>query len=140
MMQHLLSFYRKLYIKFPVLLFDILAIPLAWMLSYWLRYNLHPFILPLEKPEFYSALLILVVVQTACYYYFNVYRGLWRFTSISDVIRILRAVSCAVMIVIPIYFLTSLLTIVPRSVFPLYAMIASIFLCGSRFIRRHSWD
>ena len=37
------SFISKLYKKLPVIAFDTISIPLAWYLSYWLRYNMQPF-------------------------------------------------------------------------------------------------
>jgi FlaA1/EpsC-like NDP-sugar epimerase len=139
-MRILMLILRKVYSKFPVLAFDILAIPIAWMMAFWLRYNLGSFDAPFEKPTFYQALVTLVFVQVACYYYFKVYRGLWRFTSISDVARILRAVLTGSLIVIPIFYELSLLSIVPRSVIPLYALILIMLLCSARIMRRHFWD
>jgi FlaA1/EpsC-like NDP-sugar epimerase len=139
-MHTLILIIRKLYSKFPVLAFDILAIPVAWIMAYWLRYNLHPFEAQFDKSSFYQALGTMIGIQVSCYYYFKVYRGLWRFTSISDVTRILRAVLSASLIVIPVFYEFSLLYIVPRSVVPLYGLILITLLCGARILRRHYWD
>lgn len=139
-MIELRSLFQKIRSKLPVLLFDTLAIPFSWLLAYGLRYNLHPFSLTLKTPKFYSALLILIGVQLSAYYYFKVYRGLWRFSSLNDVARILRAVVVSSILVIPIYYCAALLTIVPRSVIPLYCLILITVLCGARLVCRHLWD
>ena len=139
-MQHLGIFLRKLYSKLPVLLYDVFAIPVAWFTAFWFRYNLQPFDVSFETPKFYSALSIVVVVQTICYYYFKIYRGLWRFSSTSDVARILRSVISTAVLVVPIYYWTSLWSVVPRSVVPLYSLILVTFLCGARLVRRSYWD
>ncbi len=139
-MQYIASFFKKLYAKLPVLIFDVVAVPVSWLLAYYLRFNLRPYSVPLEQSDFYSALGILIVVQTACYYFFKVYRGLWRFSSIGDVVRIIRAVVCALIIVIPIFYFMSIMSVVPRSVFPLYGLILTALLCSARFLRRSYCD
>jgi len=131
---------HKIYSKLPVIAFDALSIPVAWYFAYWLRYNMQPF--PDNRTMSYSltALSILAVVQIACYYYFKVYRGLWRFSSVNDVGRILRAVIYATIWVIPLFYFVSLLQYIPRAVLPLYSMILVMLLCGARLFFRSYWD
>lgn len=135
-MQKLILFFRKVFFKLPVILFDVIAIPIAWYTAYWLRYNLHPFPNILITSYSFWALSFLVVVQTACYYYFKTYRGVWRFSSLNDVVRILKASVSATLLVIPVFYLTSILHSLPRSVFPLYCLILTTFLCGGRLMMR----
>lgn len=132
-------FLQKLYSKLPVILFDTLAIPIAWSFAYWFRYNLQAF--PITDVFFLVIpLFILMLVQVACYYVCRVYRGLWRFSSLNDVARIIRAISYTVLIVIPVFYFTALLPHVPRSVIPLYVMILVLLLCGSRLLFRQYAD
>jgi len=133
-------YWKKIYSKLPVISFDTLSIPLAWYLAYWLRYNMHPFPTSLTTTYSLTALSILTIIQVACYYHFKVYRGLWRFSSLNDVARILRAVTCAIILVIPVLYLTSLLQHIPRSVLPLYGIILVTLLCGARLLLRSHWD
>lgn len=132
--------FQKLYKKWPVIAFDALAIPAAWYFSYWLRYNLQPF--PSDLTNSYSliSLFILAFTQIGCYYYFKVYRGLWRFSSLNDVARIIKATISATAIAVFILYLTSLLQHIPRTVFPLYNMTLVTFLCGGRLLLRSYWD
>lgn len=131
---------EKLYVKFPVIAFDAVSIPLAWSLAYWLRYNLHFVPEVLASVHALYALCILTVVQLTCYYYFKVYRGLWRFSSLNDVVRILRAVISATVLSIFIFYLSSLLSYIPRAVLPLYSIILVTMLCGGRLLLRVYWD
>jgi len=131
---------HKIVSKLPVIVFDSLSIPVAWFLAYWLRYNMQPFSDHWTTSYSLFALSILAAVQIACYYYFKVYRGLWRFSSINDVGRILRAVVCATALVIPLFYFTSLLPHIPRAILPLYSMILVTILCGSRLFFRNYWE
>lgn len=133
-------FLKKLYSKLPVITYDVLSIPIAWYAAYLLRYNFEPF--PTKHFLFYflGALAVLLVVQITAYYYFKIYRGLWRFSSLNDVARILRAVLYATVIVIPIFYMTSLLQHIPRSVLPIYCLVLVTLLCGARLFFRTYWD
>lgn len=140
MKHNFILFIKKIISKLPVILFDVTAIPVAWYTAYWLRYNMHPSLSVLTSSPFLIALSVLIVVQTACYYSFKIYRGLWRFSSLNDVIRILKATFTAMMLVIPVFYLMSILYQVPRSVFPLYGIILITLLCGARLSMRIHWD
>ncbi|AHE67454.1 polysaccharide biosynthesis protein [Legionella oakridgensis] len=139
-MQKFTSYWQKIYSKLPVLAFDAASIPIAWYVAYWLRYNMQPFPNYLTSQYSLTSLGVLTLVQIVCYYHFKVYRGLWRFSSLNDVIRIIKAVVCATFLVIPIFYLTSLLQHIPRSVLPLYSMILVTLLCGGRMLLRQYWD
>jgi FlaA1/EpsC-like NDP-sugar epimerase len=140
MIKKMVIFKKKLFSKLPVILFDVIAIPFAWYGAYWLRYNMHPYSGILTSTHSFSALACLTAVQICCYFYFKTYRGLWRFSSLNDVIRILKASVSAIVLVIPIFYLASLLHHIPRSVFPLYCIILATVLCGGRLMLRLHWD
>ena len=129
-------FLTKLYKKLPVLVFDTAAIPVAWYGAYWLRYNLQPF----EAKGLALSLLPILLIQLACYYYFKVYRGLWRFSSVNDVVRILKSVVLTIILVLPVLYQLTLLQHIPRSIFPLYAILLVTCLCGGRLFRRVRYE
>ncbi|WP_298622186.1 nucleoside-diphosphate sugar epimerase/dehydratase [uncultured Legionella sp.] len=139
-MQKIILLIRKFLTKLPVILFDITAIPVAWYAAYWLRYNMHPYPGMLTSTHSFIALALLSVVQIGCYYYFKIYRGLWRFSSLNDVIRILKATVSAMVLVIPVFYATSILQHLSRSIFPLYCIILASILCGGRLLVRLQWD
>lgn len=140
MWQGMNVFFLKLLKKFPVVAFDLSAIIVSWYLAHWLRYNMY--LAPEDLTNVYTlaSLGVLVVVQTACYYYFKVYRGLWRFFSINDVGRIIKATLTATGIAVLSLYFCSLLNYIPRSVFPVYDLILVTFLCGGRLLMRFYWD
>ena len=74
---------------------DLLMIPVAWLGAFWLRFNLDPI-----PPEFLGQALRLmpaiVVIQGSIFLYFGLYRGVWRFASLPDLVRILQAVAVGV--------------------------------------------
>lgn len=139
-MQTISSLVKKITSKLPVILFDTAAIPVAWYMAYWLRFNMHPYPGVLTETHSLLALSLLTMVQVGCYYYFKTYRGLWRFSSLNDVLRILRASVTAIILVIPVLYLTSVLQHLPRAVFPLYCIILATMLCGGRLMIRMQWD
>ena len=114
---------------------DLLMIPLAWMAALWLRFNLE------SVPEIYlsaawSALPAVVAVQGGVFWYFGLYRGVWRFASLPDLLRIVRAIAVGVCLVALGLFLATRMQGIPRSVFPLYAVLLLIFLGGPRLLYR----
>ncbi|MCX7117145.1 MAG: nucleoside-diphosphate sugar epimerase/dehydratase [Legionellales bacterium] len=88
----------------------------------------------------WSSLLILAILQLSCYFHFKVYRGLWRFASINDLVRIMQAVVCATALVVPVLYLAHLLPYIPFSIFPMYALFLSVLLCGGRLVFRMILD
>ncbi|HHT0592604.1 TPA: polysaccharide biosynthesis protein [Legionella anisa] len=140
-MRHKMSMLaQKLHKKTPVFLCDIFAIPAAWYAAHWLRYNMQPFPKILTSSHSIMALTLLTVIQVFCYFYFKTYRGLWRFFSLNDVVRILKATLTATVLGISVLYATSILSELPRSVFPLYCMILTTLLCSCRVLRRIYWD
>lgn len=125
-------FIMRLYKKLPILLFDLAAIPTAWCAAYWLRFHMQNFTID----HSFDALKIMFITQAACFYYFKVYRGLWLFSSLKDLIRIIKSVVLAIALVIPIFYLTSLLNYIPRFIFPLYAVSLLTILCSVRLLSR----
>lgn len=130
-------FFIKFYKKLPVLAFDILAIPLSWYIAFWLRYNMTPIPTRLISTDSLTSLGILLIIQVSCYYYFKVYRGLWRFSSIDDVLRIIKSAITAIFLALPIFYLSSIIHTIPRSVMPLYTICLVSFLCGGRLLMRN---
>lgn len=136
-----MNIFKKIILKLPVLTFDTLSIFSAWYLAFCLQ-NKHPQMIPYHFNTWTSwlGLTILVGLQLTCYYHFKVYRGLWRFSSLKDVSRIIRAVACAVGLAIPIFYVTGLLSRLPYNILPLHAIILIGILCSVRLYFRIKAD
>lgn len=118
---------------------DLLMIPIAWSLAYWLRFNLGE-ITPIFADQAIRALPIIMLVQVIFYGLFGLYRGAWRFASLPDLARIVKVVGAGIIISILILFLTAQLMTIPRSIFPLYGLLLVVLLGGSRLLYRSLKD
>jgi FlaA1/EpsC-like NDP-sugar epimerase len=121
--------------RFAALTHDLVMIPVAWIGSYWLRFNME------SLPDVYwrQSLLLLpiaLMVQGASFWYFGLYRGVWRFASIPDLLRILKAVAAGVLVTAAVVFLFNRLEGVPRSVFLLDGILLLLLLGGPRLAYR----
>ncbi|OAI04508.1 polysaccharide biosynthesis protein [Methylomonas methanica] len=114
---------------------DLAMIPLAWFGAYWLRFNLQD----IPDEFFYSALLFLpwvIAIQVSLFWVFGLYRGVWRFSSLPDLIRIGKAVLTGIFFIASALFLYDRLHGVPRSVVPLYVLILFSLLSIPRLVYR----
>jgi FlaA1/EpsC-like NDP-sugar epimerase len=121
------------------ILHDLAMIPVAWLGAYWLRFNLG--LIPANY--LYPALenlAVVIVIQAIAFHYFGLYRGVWRFASLPDLIRIMRAVLVGVLFSAIAMFLISRMEGVPRSIFPLYGILLVALLGSSRMMVRWSKD
>jgi FlaA1/EpsC-like NDP-sugar epimerase len=112
-------------------------IPVAWLGAYWLRFNLGPIPTEYLYPAFQN-LAVVVLVQAIAFHYFGLYRGVWRFASLPDLIRIVRAVLVGVLFFAVAIFFISRMQGVPRSVFVLYGILLVALLGSSRMMVRWS--
>lgn len=130
---------QKIKRKFAVLSYDVSAIFVAWLSAFWLRYNLKVIPLYVLENSIWPFLVVLVT-QVSAFYYFRVYRGVWRYTSFPDILRIIKAVSFTLVFsVITLYCLT-LIRFVPRSILPLYGLFLTSLLLLSRGLARLKID
>ena len=114
---------------------DAVMIPAAWLGAYWLRFNLDD--VPAAFLERGLAVLPLVIgIQAAAFWRFGLYRGVWRFASLPDLLRIAQAVVVGMAISAAAIVVTRGMEGVPRAVFPLYAILLIGFLGGPRFVYR----
>lgn len=130
--------YLKKHIKVLAIAYDVLSIPIAWCMAYWLRDNMEFLSNTLTIEQSFNSIYILAIIQVISYHHFKVFRSLWRFASIDDLQRIIRAVITAVLAFILVTYL--LQSMVPRSIFPLYAASLLAFLCGGRLAVRLIYD
>ncbi len=114
---------------------DLLMIPVAWLLAYWLRFNLGRI-----PPEFIDSavqsLPWVILIQGAVYWLFGLYRGVWRFASLPDLVRILKAVVAGTLLVVVTLFIVNRTELIPRSVPVLFLGLQVVLLAGPRMLYR----
>lgn len=112
---------------------DLIAAGCAWSLAYLFRFN---FDVPDEfQHAIWSALPWLLPLHAALFWRFGLYRGIWRFASLSDLRRILVATGLSALLVTAIVYLFGM-HFVPRSVLLLHPLILVLLMGGSRFMYR----
>ena len=110
---------------------DILLVPAAWLVGYWLRFNMA------EVPAVFLAqainvLPIVIVVQLCSYVWFGVHRGEWRFVSLPDLSLLIKSVLFGVLMIALALFFVVRLEQIPRSVFVLYGMMLAAAMASLR--------
>jgi FlaA1/EpsC-like NDP-sugar epimerase len=119
-----------------VVVHDVAATLLAWMLAYWLRFN---FAIPEPHMQtMWNTLVWAAPLQTFIFWRFGLYRGVWRFASLPDLKRIIMAVGVAGLSVPVVLYMVRLQVAVPRSVLVLDPLLLVMIVGGSRFVYR-SW-
>lgn len=114
---------------------DVFMLPVAWLLAYWLRFNLDT--VPADMlSSAVSYLWLIIPLQTVFFLQFGLYRGVWRFASVPDLIRIIKSVAFGLIAVMACLFVIYRLEGVPRSVPVLYGGILIMLLSGPRLMYR----
>ena len=115
-------------------LHDVTVSALAWYAAYLLRFN---FAIPTEHfAHMLQTLVWVMPLQATVFVSVGLYRGVWRFASVSDLKRILFAVSSAAVLLAALLFMLSTSVVVPRSVLILDPVLLMMMMGGSRFAYR----
>ncbi len=77
-----------------------------------------------------------VAIAAAVFLFFGTHRGVWRYTSVDEMIRIAKAAAISVLIFLPILFISNRLEGVPRSVPIIQGCLLIILIGGSRIAYR----
>ena len=113
---------------------DFVAAGIAWVLAFWLRFNLE------IPPEFtdvmWTRMPWALAVYAAVFWTLGLYRGLWRYASLPDLQRILAAVGIGAVAVPALLALLRTGTQVPRSVYLLTPLLLVSAMSGSRLLYR----
>jgi UDP-GlcNAc:undecaprenyl-phosphate GlcNAc-1-phosphate transferase len=118
---------------FEVLL-DLILIPLAYWISYLLRFEGSAY--GANFPIFFKSLPIVVACQLFAFFLLGVYRGIWQYVGMRDVIIFSKAVTAgtvlSVLVNLGIYRFISF----SRTVFVIYWVIVLALVTASRFSYR----
>jgi len=108
--------------RWLALIHDTIWVPVTLLMAFLLRFNLEG--IPEQyQPVCWQLAGVAIPVQLVLFHYFGLYRGIWRFASIPDLIRILKAVLAGALITFLILFVWHRLEGIPRSVIILYPVL-----------------
>ncbi|MES2218862.1 MAG: nucleoside-diphosphate sugar epimerase/dehydratase [Pseudomonadota bacterium] len=92
-----------------------------------------------NSSQFFSEMITILLVLAIAYRAFGLYRGVWRFASLPDLIRIIKACFTGTLILaIGNIFLNP--THIPKSSLPLFCVFAIFLLSGARLTYRWAKD
>ncbi len=118
-----------------VFLSDLFGVALTWWLAYLTRFNTD---IPVDfVPAFGVALPIVLLLQGVLLRAFGLYRGVWVFASLPDLLRILRAVGVATLVT-PLVLVVAVRyhPTVPRLIYILQPLLLIVYMGGTRALYR----
>jgi FlaA1/EpsC-like NDP-sugar epimerase len=117
---------------------DVILVIGAWYLAYLVRFD---FDIPDRQwVTFKKVLPLILIVKTVNFYFFDLYRGMWRYTSVSDLLNIIKAATVSSLIVISGILLGTRFEGFARSVFIIDWCLTVIFVAGYRLGIRLVFD
>ena len=113
-----------------VLIFDLLFLVGSIYTALLIRFEF-------TLPSYYSVRLlrilpVVLVTKIVCFYFFDLYRGMWRFTSISDLLNVIKAASVSSLLIISYILLHYRFIGYSRSVFFMDWCFTVLFISGFR--------
>ncbi|MDD2773521.1 MAG: nucleoside-diphosphate sugar epimerase/dehydratase, partial [Elusimicrobiales bacterium] len=112
---------------------DLASFGLSYALAFLLRFGvIFPF--P-DQSVFLSSFPLALITKSAAFYFFGVYRGLWRYASVKDIFWIAKALVAGQVTLAAMVFFTNHETY-PRSILILDFFLTALFVLSTRFAVR----
>jgi len=109
---------------------DVLIWTAAWLLAFLIRFD---FDIPaLRWSQWKQLLPFILVARLVVFYFFDLYRGMWRYTSISDLFNIIKAASFSSLFVVSLVVFWTRFIGYPRSVFIIDWCLTVLLISGFR--------
>ncbi len=127
--------FKIFYKKFLVIFFvDMLLLAAAMIGAHLIRFE---FSIPIHFAQSLKSLLPWVLlVKLCCFYMLNLYRGMWRYTSIVDLLNIIKASTVSTLLIISFILFKSSFIGYSRSVFLIDWFLTILFIAGFRLCVR----
>jgi len=122
------------WLSLSAFLFDLCAVAGSWLIAYLLRFNGS---IPYDfRVGALRSLLWVLPVYGGMFRVFGLYRGMWVFASLPDLVRISKAVIAGALIAMVVSVLVQPYPIVPRSVLVVSPLFLFLAMGGSRALYR----
>src|SRR5688572_23215751 len=117
-----------------VVVHDLCMVWLCWMGLHQFRYSM----LSVTPPAsiWSTEILLILIAQGLVFWQVGLYRGIWRFASVPDLLNILKACMLGLLAISLALFLYNRLNQVPRSVLVLYPVVLTALLGMPRLLYR----
>jgi hypothetical protein len=110
---------------------DLILIAVAYLGAYFLRMNFR--FTETEGMAVIRALPIVLIVRSAVFYKYGLYRSVYKYTSTADIVRILKAVTMGSAIILTVVVLLYRFVAFPRTLFVIEFFLLTLLVLGSRF-------
>ncbi|WP_237251789.1 polysaccharide biosynthesis protein [Thioalkalivibrio nitratireducens] len=122
--------------RWAAFLHDLLWVPLALLLAFLVRFDLQFLDSGSHLAAFVLLLALSLPVQAVTFTYFGLYRGIWRFASVPDMMRILRAVWVGAAVTMLLLAVSGRAGSLPVAVLAAYPLFLTIGLTAPRLTYR----
>lgn len=113
-----------------VLSMDALLLGFSWYFTYQLRFN---FSIPPDQTAVMVRLMPFILsVKIITFFFFDLYRGMWRYTSLRDVLGIVKAASVSSLVIVSIVTFTHGIAGYARSTFIIDWVLTVFLIAGLR--------
>ncbi|MFO7802525.1 MAG: nucleoside-diphosphate sugar epimerase/dehydratase [Desulfovermiculus sp.] len=121
-----------------VLLFDALLLCASLYAANLIRFDLH---VPSKHLELYFwALPVVLPVKLGVFYFFDLYHGMWRYTSISDLINVIKASFASTLLIVFLLLYINRFQGYSRSVFVIDLLLTIMCISGFRVAVRFFYE
>ncbi len=119
-----------------ILMADIATIIIAYYLSYLMRFDFDP--TAVRFSGFYGSIAFVLAIKIPVFTLFKLYKGMWRFTSITDLFNIIKASSSASTVLVLFLLFLNRFEGYSRSVFVIDWFLTILMISGIRiFVRTY---
>jgi len=124
-------FYKNFFL---ILLADAFLLATAFYFAHLVRFD---FAIPHNfQTGFLRLLPVVLITKLVCFYFFDLYRGMWRYTSIDDLLNVIKASTISTLLIISFILLRFRFAGFPRSVFLIDWCFTILFIAGFRLVVR----
>jgi FlaA1/EpsC-like NDP-sugar epimerase len=125
---------KATWLSLSAFVFDLCAVAAAWLTAYVIRFNGS---VPADfMAGSFHALIWVLPVYGAMFRIFGLYRGMWVFASLPDLIRISKSVAAGALVAMVVSVMVQPVPIVPRSVLVVSPLFLFLAMGGSRALYR----
>jgi len=127
--------YKNFYIIF---FFDALLAAFSWYFAHALRFN---FSVPAETAFLLWRIMpLIIIIKLLSFYFFDLYQGMWRYTSLSDVASIFKACCSSSVVILLLLLFVRGFSGISRSIFIIDWGLTFFLIAGTRMlIRVYFW-
>ncbi|MBF4695128.1 polysaccharide biosynthesis protein [Fusibacter ferrireducens] len=132
---------KRVYKIFILMILDLIGLYVSFMIAYILKFDALKSIPKELTVHLYKTILVMVAIKFICLIIMNLYRKLWRFAGITEMIDILIACGVGSAAVMGVLFAISRQPefqdiLIPRSILLMAFILDVIFIGGTRFSYR----